>query len=78
MEYPTKTVHDWLLESGIESDVAQKIANGRGTEGYRAQELKNYVMSLLDLDGAGMQVDLLWYAVNNVDWVELVRVWETK
>ncbi len=76
---PTWLIGLWVGE-GAEPMVREFVEGLEGHTQQRADILKNYVLEIFDiqeqLSTAGLDSDLMGWAVAHVDWVELLEAWE--
>jgi hypothetical protein len=78
--YPTWNVNLWLSnDEGLYRETLERVHNPQVAPGDRiavADELKSWVRDELAPDlGASFAADLLGYALDEVDWLEIADAW---
>ena len=76
--YPTWAVNLWLSnDEGTYNHVSETIAEcaGETRRVDAADWLRDFVRGNTELDEASMRSDLLGYALDQVDWLEIADAW---
>ena len=71
--YETWCVNLWLTNKPATEEMLRMLAQMNASEYWRAERLKDYVEGMAPIDGATMFVDLLRAALDNVNWLEIVK-----
>lgn len=72
--YPTWAVHLWLTnDEGLYNHVLETAydCSGETRRVDLADWIKDFVRGSIELDEASMRADLLGYALDSVDWLEI-------